>query len=86
MGNVVIIIVDEVSFIGRAFFHRMHCRLQQAKRGWFAERGLDPDTYQFGNISMTIVGDFGNLEPIDDISRCDDETAYATCPKPLWRS
>ena len=28
--NVVLLIVDEVSFIGRAFFHRMHCRLQQA--------------------------------------------------------
>ena len=36
--NVVLLIVDEVSFIGRAFFHRMHCRLQQAKRAFFAER------------------------------------------------
>ena len=36
---VVLLIVDEVSFIGRAFFHRMHCRLQQAKRAFFAERG-----------------------------------------------
>ena len=37
--NVVLLIVDEVSFIGRAFFHRMHCRLQQAKRAFFAEMG-----------------------------------------------
>ena len=28
--NVTLLIVDEVSLIGRAFFHRMHCRLQQA--------------------------------------------------------
>ena len=34
--NVVLLIVDEVSFIGRAFFYRMHCRFQQAQRGYFA--------------------------------------------------
>ena len=84
--NVVLLIVDEVSFIGRAFFHRMHCRLQQAKRAFFAERGLDPEKSSgFGDISMILVGDFGQLEPIEDVSICDDETTYATCPKPLWK-
>ena len=29
--NAVLLIVDEVSFIGRAFFHRMHCRLQRRR-------------------------------------------------------
>ena len=33
---------------------------------------------------MILVGDFGQLEPIEDISFCDDETTYSTCPKPLW--
>ena len=33
---------------------------------------------------MILVGDFGQMEPIEDVSICDDETAYATCPKPLW--
>ena len=71
-------IVDEVSFIGRAFFHRMHCRLQQAERAFFAERGLDPEKSSgFGDISMILVGDFGQLEPIEDVSICDDETTYA---------
>ena len=82
--KVVLLIVDEVSFIGRAFFHRMHCRLQQAKRGFFAERGLDPEKYHFGDISMILVGDFGQLQPIDDVSICDDETTYNTCPKSMW--
>ena len=36
-GHVVLLIVDEVSFIGRAFFARMHWRLQQAN---LAMRGL----------------------------------------------
>ena len=72
---VVLLIVDEVSFIGRAFFHRMHCRLQQAKRAFFAERGLDPEPHHFGDISMILVGDFGQLEPIEDLSICDDETS-----------
>ena len=31
--SVVLLIVDEISFIGRAFFARMHFRLQQTKRG-----------------------------------------------------
>ena len=37
--QVVLLVIDEISFIGRAFFYRMHCRLQQAKRGFFAEKG-----------------------------------------------
>ena len=82
--NVVLLVVDEISFIGRAFFYRMHCRTQQAMRGKFAERGVDPDLFQFGDLSMILVGDFGQLEPIDDISFCDDEMTYRTCPKNLW--
>jgi hypothetical protein len=82
--NVVLLIVDEVSFIGRAFFYRMHCRLQQAKRGYFAELGCDPDGSHFGDVSIILVGDFGQLEPINDISLCDDETTYKTCPKSIW--
>ena len=82
--NVVLLIVDEVSFIGRAFFYRMHCRLQQAKRGHFAEMGRDPDDFHFGDISIILVGDFGQLEPINDVSLCDDETTFNTCPKSIW--
>ena len=81
---VVLLIVDEVSFIGRAFFYRMHCRLQQARRGFFAEMGLDPDKFHFGDISMILVGDFGQQGPIGDVSFCDDEMMFSTCPKPLW--
>ena len=62
----------------------MDCRLQQAKRGSFIERGLDPNNYFFGDISMILVGDFGQLEPIEDVSFCDGETTCSTCPKPLW--
>ena len=66
--NVVLLIVDEVSLIGRAFFARMHYRLQQAKRGVFAEDVVNPHEHTFGNISMILVGDFGQLEPIDAVS------------------
>ena len=64
--NVVLLIVDEVSFIGRAFLARMHFRLQQAKRRSFSEAALDPNEYEFGGISIILVGDFGQLEPIED--------------------
>jgi len=37
--DVVLLIPDEVSFIGRALFARMHHRLQQAKRRFFSEGG-----------------------------------------------
>ena len=83
--NVVLLIVDEVSFIGRAFLHRMHCRSQQAKRAYFAQRGLNPEKHDFGAISMILVGDFGQLQPIEDISLFDDEMQYATCPKSMWK-
>ena len=76
--NVVLLIVDEVSFIGRALFARMHFRLQQAKRLYFTERSIDPAAKLFGDISIILVGDFGQLEPIDDCSMCYTERNWAT--------
>ena len=87
-ANVVLLIIDEASFIGRALFARAHFRTQQAKRAYFSEAGLDPNNYTFGNLSMILVGDFGQLQPIDDWSMCDTEATYATCPRhlrPLWK-
>ena len=86
--SVVLLVVDEISFIGRAFFARMHFRLQQAKRRFFSESGLVEEKHTFGNISIILVGDFGQLEPIEDWSMCDTEATFATCPKHLrhlWR-
>jgi hypothetical protein len=40
-SKAVLLVVDEVSFIGRAFFARMHFRLQQAKRRAFDEAHID---------------------------------------------
>ena len=80
-GNVVLLIVDEVSFIGRAFFARMHFRLQQAKRGFFAEANVDPNACQLGDLSIILVGDFGQLEPIDDWSMCDDAASWQRAPR-----
>ncbi len=82
-GDVVLLIIDEVSFIGRALLARMHFRTQQAKRAYFSEAGLDPNEYTFGDLSIVLVGDFGQLDPIDDWSMCDTEATYATCPKRL---
>ena len=59
----------------------MHFRLQQAKRPYFTERSIDPAAKLFGDISIILVGDFGQLEPIDDWSMCDTESNWATCPK-----
>ena len=87
-ANVVLLVVDEAPTIGRAFLARMHFRLQQAKRRFFSEAGLDPNQYHFGDISIILVGDFGQLEPIDDWSMCDAEATYKDCPKNLrhlWR-
>ena len=79
--NVVLLIIDEISFIGRALFARMHIRTQQAKRSYFSQHGLVPEDHTFGDLSMILVGDFGQLEPIDDVSMCDTETTWHNCPK-----
>ena len=87
-SKVVLLIVDEVSFIGTAFFARMHYRTQQGKREYFSTAALDPSDHCFGDCSVLLIGDFGQLEPIGDVSLCDRETTYQTCPKavrPLWR-
>jgi hypothetical protein len=84
--NVQLLIVDEISFIGRAFLGRMHLRLQQAKRGFFAQveqPNFNPCSCQFGDLSIIFVGDFGQLEPIDDWSMVDDGASWATCPKKM---
>jgi hypothetical protein len=82
-GSAELLVVDEVSFIGRAFFARMHFRLQQAKRRCFSEAGLDPNEHTFGNMSIILVGDFGQLEPIEDWSMCDNEATYKDTPQRL---
>ena len=82
-ADVELLIVDEVSFIGRAFFTRMHFRLQQGKRRTFSEWALDPNECTFGNLSIILVGDFGQLEPIDDWNMCDRESRACDQPKRL---
>ena len=81
--SVEFLIVDEISFIGRALFDRMHIRLQQAKRSHFSEKACDPNTCTFGDLSIILVGDFGQLEPIDDWSLCENEATYQSTPKRL---
>ena len=47
-----------------------------------------PDGCTFGDISVILVGDFGQLEPIDDWSLCDTEARYKDQPRRLlhlWR-
>ena len=72
--NVVLLIIDEISFIGRCLFARMHFRTQQAKQSCFSEHGLDPSDFTLGNLSMILLGVLGQLEHIDDWSMCDTET------------
>ena len=84
----VLLIVDEVSFIGRSFFARMHFRLQQGRRRFFSEAGLDPNQFALGHVPSILVGDLGQLEPIDDWSMCDTEASYKDCPprlRHLWK-
>ena len=86
--SVVLLIVDEISFIGRTFFARMHFRLQQGKSRYFSETGRNPDRHTFGNVSIILVGDFGQLEPIDDLSMVAKETRPQDLRKdlrPRWK-
>lgn len=80
-SHVVLLIVDEISFIGAGFLARMHHRMQQAKREYFAMLGMDPNAHIFGDCSILLIGDFGQLEPIGDVSLVDSETTYKSAPK-----
>ena len=79
----VILIVDEVPFIGRRFFARMHVRLQQGRQQFFSEASLDPNRFTFGHISIILVGDLGQLEPIGGWNMCNTEATYKDCPARL---
>ena len=82
-ADVELLIVDEISFIGRALFARMHYRMQQGRRRHFAETAKKPENASFGDVSIILVGDFGQLEPIDDFSLCDLHPSSADCPQRL---
>ena len=74
----VLLIVDEISFLNRATYVPPHAFALTASTSWIFRRGvLDPANFHFGDISIILVGDFGQLEPIEDISFCDDETNCA---------
>ena len=49
------------------------------------QAALYPHDFTFGNISIILVGDFGQLEPIDDWSMCDTEATKQSCPRNLRR-
>ena len=53
--NVALLIVDEISFIGSAFFAQMHHRLQQGRRRYFSEVAMDPNQAIFGDVSFLLV-------------------------------
>lgn len=81
--QVELLIVDEISFVGRILFARMHHRLQQGRRAHFALTAQSPEDHQFGDVSIILVGDFGQLEPIDDFSLCELDCKYSNCPVKL---
>jgi len=57
MATVKYLIIDEISMIGSQKFSRLDKRLRQV----YPEKMDEP----FGGLSLIIVGDFGQLEPID---------------------
>ena len=61
----------------------MHFRMHQGRRKYSSEAAKNPDKATFGDVSMIFVGDFGQLEPIDDLSLVDTDATWATIDKPL---
>ena len=49
--------------------------------------GKDPNKFTFGDISILLVGDFGQLEPIDDWSMCDESARFVDDKRKqhLWK-
>ena len=86
--SVVLLIVDAISFIGKAFFAQMHHRVRQGKRELW-ERALVADGFKYedirdwGNMSIILVGDFGQLDSINDWSFFDTEATYHRAPSRL---
>ena len=83
LRSAVLLIVDEISSIDRAFFARMNFRLSQGRSRHLSERGMPPSKITFGDASVILVGDFGQLEPIDDLSIVDKETSPETLHKSM---
>ena len=72
-ASVELLIVDEISFIGKILLTRMHYRMNQGRRPYFSKSAKAAADHQFGDVSIVLCGDFGQLDPIDDFSLCDNE-------------
>ena len=81
-ANVILLIVDEISFIGSAFLAKMHARMQQGKR---EQLGKEHDQSTFGGCSLLLFGDFGQLEPIDDLPIVNLKWRHADASKAVKR-
>ncbi|XP_069105751.1 uncharacterized protein [Argopecten irradians] len=57
MSQLKILVIDEISMVGRTMFTHIHKRLQEAK-------GTDGSGTLFGGVSILAVGDFYQLPPV----------------------
>lgn len=57
MSQLKILVIDEVSMVGRSMFAHIHRRLQEAK-------GVENTGALFGDVSILAVGDFYQLPPV----------------------
>ena len=67
LGDVELILVDEISTVGAAQFEVMNRRLQQVARVVYRRRfGAEPpeDMGPFGGIGVVLMGDFAQLPPV----------------------
>ena len=87
-SHVVLLIVDEISCIGGVEFGRIYYRMQQDTREYFSQIGLHPNEDCFGELNILFIADFGQFEPIGDVSLVDRETVRKTVPtgaSKMWK-
>ena len=91
LGESILDLVDEISFVGRATFGKMDHRKQEARAEWLKKVGLaqDDPRRRWGNSGRILSGDPSQLPPIGELEIIDDSTPgseYDQKGRDEWRS
>ena len=77
LGECIMCVVDEVSFLGRPLLGKLDVRAREGRAEWMRKANITElqEAGNFGNIGMVLAGDTSQLAPVNDKELISDSKA-----------